>query len=89
MDSGDRRLILWWAVLLGLTLLSFESGMQWLDQAAVGTAVIIGIALIKIRVVILQFMEVAEAPWSLRAPLELWMLGLGAALLALCYGVAG
>lgn len=86
MDSGDRRLIFWWAVLLALTLLSFESGMRWLDQAAVATVVIIGIALIKIRVVILQFMEIADAPWSLRAPLELWILVLGGGLLMLCYG---
>lgn len=89
MDSGDWRLIFWWAVLLGLTLLSFESGAQWLDQSAVATAVIIGIALIKIRVVILQFMEIADAPWSLRAPLELWILALGGALLMLCYGALG
>lgn len=89
MDSGDWRLIFWWAVLLGLTLLSFESGVQWLDQSAVATAVIIGIALIKIRVVILQFMEIADAPWSLRAPLELWILALGGALLVLCYGALG
>jgi heme/copper-type cytochrome/quinol oxidase subunit 4 len=89
MDNGDWRLIFWWAVLLGLTLLSFESGAQWLDQSAVATAVIIGIALIKIRVVILQFMEIADAPWSLRAPLELWILALGGTLLALCYGALG
>lgn len=87
MDSGDRRLIFWWAVLLGLTLLSFESGMRWLDQAVVATVVIIGIALIKIRIVILQFMEIADAPWSLRVPLELWILALGGGLVTLCYGV--
>ncbi|WP_336971506.1 cytochrome C oxidase subunit IV family protein [Sphingobium aromaticiconvertens] len=87
MDRGDRRLIFWWAVLLVLTLLSFESGVQWLDQAGIVTAIVIIIALVKIRVVILYFMEVSEAPLALRAPLELWVLALGAAILTLWYGV--
>lgn len=87
MDRGDRLLLLWWAALLALTLLSFESGAQWLGQASLATALVIGIALVKIRVVILYFMEVADAPWRLRAPLELWIVVLGAALLALCYGL--
>lgn len=84
MSSGDRRLLLWWAVLLALTLLSFESGAQRLEIA---TALVIVIALVKIRVVILHFMEVADAPWTLRAPLELWLIFLGAALLALWHGL--
>lgn len=87
MDKGDRRLIRWWIVLLVLTLLSFESGVQWFDQAGIATAIVIIIALVKIRVVILYFMEVSEAPWLLRAPLELWVFALGCALLMLCYGV--
>jgi heme/copper-type cytochrome/quinol oxidase subunit 4 len=87
MDKGDRRLILWWIVLLMLTLLSFESGVQWFDQAGIATAIVIIIAFVKIRVVILYFMEVSEASWLLRAPLELWVFTLGCALLMLCYGV--
>lgn len=87
MDRGDWRLIFWWAVLLVLTLLSFESGVQWLDQAGIATAIVIIIALVKIRVVILCFMEVSEAPLALRAPLELWVFALGGALLMLWYGV--
>lgn len=86
MDRGDRRLISWWAVLLVLTLISFESGVQCLDQAGITTAIVIIIALVKIRVVILYFMEVSEAPWVLRAPLELWVLALGGAILMLWYG---
>jgi hypothetical protein len=84
MDSGDRRLLLWWAVLLALTLLSFESGAQ---RPEIATALVMVIALVKIRVVILHFMEVADAPWTLRAPLELWLILLGAALLALWHGL--
>lgn len=86
MDKVDRRLILWWIVLLVLTLLSFESGVQWFDQAGIVTAIVIIIALVKIRVIILSFMEVSEAPWLLRAPLELWVFALGGAILVLCYG---
>lgn len=68
------------------TLLSFESGVQSLDQAGIATAIVIMIALVKIRVVILSFMEVSEAPWVLRAPLELWVLALARAIVMLWYG---
>lgn len=88
MDKGDRKLLAWWGVLVALTLLSFEGGLQWLGQAGVATALVIVIALVKIRTVILHFMEVGEAPWALRAPLEAWVVALGAALLALWYGLA-
>ncbi|HUD31358.1 MAG TPA: cytochrome C oxidase subunit IV family protein [Novosphingobium sp.] len=86
MDKGDRGLLGWWAALVLLTLLSFEGGLQWLGQAGAGTALVLVIALVKIRTVILHFMDVREAPWALRAPLETWVVALGAGLLALWYG---
>ncbi|WP_159979105.1 MULTISPECIES: cytochrome C oxidase subunit IV family protein [unclassified Novosphingobium] len=89
MDKGDRKLLIWWAVLVALTLLSFESGLQWLGQAGAGTALVIVIALVKIRTVVLHFMDVREAPWALRAPLEIWVIALGAALPTLWYGHVG
>lgn len=89
MDKGDRKLVGWWALLVVLTLFSFESGVQWLEMSGITAALVIAIALIKMRVVIQQFMEVRHAPWSLRAPMELWSIALGLALLVMWYGHAG
>lgn len=89
MDSEDRKLVLWWAVLVGLTVLSFEGSMQWLGTSHTGFAVVIVIALIKIRMVILHFMEVAAAPLVLRAPLEAWIVLLGIALFVTWEGYLG
>lgn len=90
MDKAERGLLLWWALLVALTLLSFESawGRAWLADPRVGLAVVIGVALLKVRIVVLHFMDVAEAPWVLRAPLEVWIVALAAAILGLWY-VAG
>jgi len=87
MDRTDRRLVATWAVLLALTLLSFESawGVTWLRDPAAAIALVIGVALLKVRIVILEFMEVREAPWVLRAPLEAWVVGIAAGILALWY----
>jgi hypothetical protein len=87
MDKGDRSLLGWWALLVVLTLLSFEGGLQWLGRAGAGTALVVVIALVKIRTVILHFMDVGDAPWALRAPLEIWVVTLGAGVLTLWYGL--
>ena len=83
MDNADRKLVMAWAVLLALTLLSFESG--WLGSPEFAIAVVIGVAMLKVRIVILHFMEVRHAPWALRAPLELWIVGLAAGILGFWY----
>jgi hypothetical protein len=85
MDRGDRAAIGWWAVLVVLTLLSFEGGLQWLGQAGIAAALVIVIALVKMRIVVMRFMEAGHAPWLLRGPLELWLIALGAGLLAMWY----
>lgn len=85
MDRGDRAAIGWWAVLVVLTLLSFEGGLQWLGQAGIAAALVIVIALVKMRIVVMRFMEAGHAPWMLRGPLELWLIGLGAAMLVMWY----
>lgn len=79
MHRADRKLVLAWAGLLALTLLSFESG--WLSRPDIAIAVVIGVAMLKVRIVVLHFMEVRHAPWALRAPLELWIVVLAAGIL--------
>lgn len=88
MDKGDRALVGWWALLVGLTFLSFESGLGWVQSSGFAAALVILVALIKIRVVVLHFMEVNEAPWKMRGPLEAWIVLLGVLILSLWYGVA-
>jgi Prokaryotic Cytochrome C oxidase subunit IV len=87
MHSADRRLMVRWAILLALTLLSFESawGIGWLRDPNAGIALVILVAFLKVRIVILDFMEIREAPWALRGPLELWVLVIGGGILGLWY----
>jgi cytochrome c oxidase subunit IV len=87
MDRRDRPLLAAWAILLGLTLLSFESswGSGRLASPGLAVAAAIGIAMIKVRIVILHFMEVRHAPWALRGPIEAWLLALAAGILGLWY----
>lgn len=87
MDSADRKLVVRWAILLALTLLSFESawGIAWLRDPAAAIAVVISVAMLKVRIVILEFMEIREAPWALRAPFEAWVLAIGGGILAFWY----
>jgi hypothetical protein len=62
-----------WAALVTATLLSFSLG-HWLgfhDRRYASTAIIV-IAFIKIRFVILDFMEIRNAPYIMRIVAELW-----------------
>jgi hypothetical protein len=87
MAKGEKRLVIWWAILVGLTLLSFESasGFAFLSDPAVSITLIIGIAMLKVRIVILNFMEVAHAPLVLRLPLETWVIAIGIAILGVWF----
>lgn len=87
MDSRDRKLLLTWGALVLLTFASFESawGVAWLKNPRAAIALVIGVALLKVRIVVLDFMEVRHAPWALRLPLEGWIVGIGLGILGLWY----
>ena len=87
MADGDKRLVFWWAILVGLTVLSFESasGFTFLRDPAVSIALIIVIAMLKVRIVILRFMDVIYAPLALRLPLVAWVIAIGTAILGVWY----
>ncbi|MDE2596136.1 MAG: cytochrome C oxidase subunit IV family protein [Sphingomonadales bacterium] len=87
MDRTDRRLLVRWAFLVSLTFASFESawGLGWMRNPVVAIAIVIGVALIKVRLVILDFMEVRRAPLALRLALELWVVALAGGILGLWY----
>ncbi|ULE31680.1 cytochrome C oxidase subunit IV family protein [Mycobacterium sp. IDR2000157661] len=80
------RLLIVWAVLTGMTLV-----YVWLDHTAdengtlrastVVTVSAIVIALVKVRIIFREFMEVRHAPAQLRRLTDAWVLLIGTALL--------
>jgi hypothetical protein len=85
MDGPEKRLLLWWAVLTALTLFSLE-GAPAIGNPRIFTAVVLVIAFIKARIVIREFMEVRAAPLALRLVLNIWCLGICAALIIMIGG---
>ncbi|WP_425005685.1 cytochrome C oxidase subunit IV family protein [Mycolicibacterium sp. S3B2] len=80
------RLLLVWAILTAMTLVYVwmdhtvdESGT--LRASTVVTVTAILIALVKVRIIFREFMEVRHAPALLRRLTDVWVLLLGAALL--------
>ena len=81
----NRRLLFVWLALSGITLAQFAVGSVDEDgplrpNVAVTTAAIV-IALIKVRVVIREFMEVRHAPVLLGRLTDLWLVLTGVSLL--------
>ena len=67
-----RRITLVWLALVAATLISWSFGHgRGIDVHAAGIAVII-IAFVKIRYVILDFMELRTAPLGMRVAAEAW-----------------
>lgn len=65
-----------WLVLLALTVLSYEF-VDGLHEWKYLSAAVLVIAMFKIRLVVMHFMEIKHAPFPLRAVLEAWMLVVG------------
>lgn len=82
--TATRRVTLVWVLLLALTFGSFLVGVeQGAGFASVGAAVIVGIAMIKVRLIGLHFMDVRAAPRALRALFEGYVLAVFVVLVAL------
>jgi hypothetical protein len=85
----NKRLLVVWAVLATLTL-----AYLWIDHAAVGalrasavvTASVIVIALVKVRIIFREFMEVRQAPVLLCRLTDAWVVIMATAMLG-CYFV--
>ena len=83
----NKRLFVAWLVLTAITLLYF-----WIDRSgnrsgalrasAVVTVSAICLALVKVRIIMRQFMEVRDAPLLLRRLTDFWILLMAVALLA-------
>lgn len=79
--TSARRLTLVWVLLLVLTFGSFVVGIEQTEGfASIGAVVIIGIALFKVRLIGLHFMDVRAAPLLLHAVFEGYLLVVFAAL---------
>lgn len=82
--TAARRVTLVWIALLVLTFGSFLIGIeQGAGPAHLGTILIIGIALFKVRLIGLHFMDVRIAPRPLRIIFEGYVLAVFAALVLL------
>ena len=91
MDTaGNRNLLLVWALLVGVTLVSWLIGARhgqgaYLRDPAI-TAGVLLIAAIKVRIIVRRFMEVHRAPALLCRLTDAWLL-LATALLLGIYGL--
>jgi hypothetical protein len=86
----EKRLIVVWLVLSAITIaqlgIGSVGGRVALTPSAAITASAILIALIKVRIIFREFMEVRHAPVLLRRLTDLWVMFAGAILLG-CYFV--
>jgi hypothetical protein len=81
--TASRRVEMVWALLLLLTFGSFVLGMeQNAGFASAGAAVIVAIALLKVRLIGMHFMDIRSAPWALRGLFEGYLLIVLAVLVA-------
>ncbi len=86
MTTPNKRLLIAWMVLTGLTL-----GYLWIDRtadhggtpgpSAVVTSAAILIALVKVRIIFREFMEVRGAPPLLRHLTDAWRVIIAVSLL--------
>ena len=84
MTAVARRVTLVWVLLLGLTFASFVVGIEQGAGAASAAAVaIIGLALFKVRLIGIHFMDLRIAPRPLRLLFEAYALAVFTVLVTL------
>jgi Prokaryotic Cytochrome C oxidase subunit IV len=80
MDAHEKRLALWWLLLVALTVISLE-GASAIGSKRLFAVTALVIAFVKVRIVVREFMEVRAAPIMLRLVLDVWGAGICAALI--------
>jgi hypothetical protein len=87
MSYVKNRLTVVWAILAGLTLVSWAlapgHGSGAVSASVPITVVVLAMALIKSRLIIGEFMEVRTAPSWLRLATDAWLVVLFGAVLAI------
>jgi hypothetical protein len=83
--STQTRLLLAWLVLSAITLLAWWMGAHHgADVPRPDVAVAMGaitITIVKVRIIVLEFMEVRHAPARLRHIIDAWLVVFGVAML--------
>ncbi|HQS69757.1 MAG TPA: hypothetical protein PLM58_09010 [Novosphingobium sp.] len=82
MTWFSKRLSLFWLLLVGISVLSFESSLAGSNAAG---AIVIGIGLLKGWVVGWEYMDIRRAAMSLKILFNIWVVAVGAALLFVLY----
>jgi hypothetical protein len=73
-----------WLLLVVATIAQWEMGHGFpFDEATTAAIAIIVLALVKVRFVIMEFMELRGAPIAMRLVAEAWVIGICAVLIAL------
>jgi hypothetical protein len=83
MDKTERRLVIWWAVLVLATLTSWQTGRTGTAFAVAPSIAIVVLAFAKVAAVMMQYMEVRTAPNLLKIGLGLWTVLVGGAVAVL------
>ncbi|UXA11508.1 cytochrome C oxidase subunit IV family protein [Mycobacterium sp. SMC-8] len=82
--TATRRITVVWAALMALTFASFLVGIeQSAGAASAAAAIIVGIALFKVRLIGIHFMDLRVAPMPLRLIFEGYVLVVFVALTAI------
>ncbi len=82
--TATRRVTLIWGLLLALTFGSFLVGVeQGAGFASAGGVIIVGIAMFKVRLIGIHFMDLRAAPLALRVLFEGYVLAVFLVLAAL------
>ena len=88
VNTASSRITVIWIGLVAATLLSWLLGHHFgFSSQALSGASIIGIAVLKVRYVILDFMELRHAPLPVRIGIEFWVLIATIAMIAMYWHV--
>ena len=88
IQSLRPRFVLVWLLLVGATMLSWTLSSGGLAGEAAAAAVL-AIALFKVRIVVMEFMELRLAPWPFRLSFDVWCVALWGGLVALPILIGG
>jgi len=85
-SGAEKRLLAVWALLCAITLAqagvdSFGGPSASLPNGVIAAGAI-AVALVKVRIILSEFMEVRHAPASLRRLTDLWVVSTGVVLVA-------
>lgn len=84
MNAFARRMTITWLTLTAITIVSWQIGLDHGQPMRLNTAItaaVIGFALIKVRFIIREFMEVRTAPLIVKLITDGWLAATYAALL--------